>query len=147
MKIGLSADHRGYKLKEILKVYLQEKGYEIEDFGTSDFERIDFPEFAFSLCEKVISQDVDFGIAICGTGIGMSIACNKVKGIYCAKVSTIKEAKYARAHNDANVLAISGKMNHIKAKMIVKKFIKTELDSEETYKNRIMQIKKYEGKK
>lgn len=79
MKICLGSDHRGYKLKEIMKVYLQEKGYEIIDVGTKNFDRVDFPDYCFSLCQKVVNKDAEIGILFCGTGIGMSIAANKVK--------------------------------------------------------------------
>ncbi len=147
MKIGLAADHRGYKLKEKIKVFLQEKGYEIEDYGTENFERVDYPIYAQKLCKDIIENQVDLGIAVCGTGIGMSIACNKVKGIYCAKVNSIKESKLSRQHNNANVLAIKGTMCFIKAKIIVKKFLKETLLEDEVYQRRINQIKKIENKK
>lgn len=147
MRIGLVADHRGYKLKGILNVYLQEKGIETKDLGTNSFERVDFPLLAEKLCKSIKEEELDLGIAICGTGIGMSIACNKVSGIYCAKVSTIKEAKLSKEHNNANVLAISGEMSTLKAKLIVKKFIKANFSEEEVYKNRFKQIERIEKKK
>lgn len=140
MKIGLVADHRGYKLKEILKLYLQVKGYEIEDLGTNNFERIDYPLLAESLCKKVITNEVTYGIAICGTGIGMDIACNKVNGIFCGKINTLKEAKLCKEHNNCNVIALSGNMWKYKAKKIVMRFLKTEFLDDEVYKNRIKQL-------
>ena len=106
MKICLGSDHRGYKLKEIIKVYLQEKGYEIIDVGTKNFDRVDFPDYCFSLCQKVVNKDAEIGILFCGTGIGMTIAANKVKGIYCARITNVKEAKLAKEHNDANVIVL-----------------------------------------
>lgn len=144
MKIGLAADHRGYKLKEKIKVFLQEKGYEIEDFGTTDFDRVDHPLLAEKLGKSLQNEEIQYGIAICGTGIGMSITCNKMDGIYCAKVENIKEARLSREHNNCNVVAFSGEMCMLKAKRIVMKFLKTEFLNEEVYKNRIEQIKKIE---
>lgn len=147
MKIGLAADHRGYKLKEQIKVFLQEKGYEIEDYGTENFDRVDYPIYAQKLCKDIVEKEIDFGITVCGTGIGMSIACNKIKGIYCAKVNSIKEAKLSRQHNDANVIAIKGNMFVFKAKAIVKKFLKETPLEDEVYERRINQVKKMEAKK
>lgn len=144
MKIGLVADHRGYKLKEILKLYLQEKGYEVVDLGTNNFDRVDYPLLAESLCKKIIEEEVTYGIAICGTGIGMAIACNKVNGIYCGKVNSIKEAQLCKEHNNCNVIALSGKMNSYKAKLIVKKFLKEEFFNEEPYTSRIKQLEQIE---
>lgn len=146
MKVGLVADHRGYKLKETLKVYLQEKGYEILDLGTNNFDRVDYPLFAETLCEKIKSKEVDLGVAICGTGIGMSIACNKVNGIYCGKVNSIKEAKLIKEHNNCNCIALSGKIGSLKAKMIVKRFLKSEFLNDEVYNNRLKQIEEIEKK-
>ena len=147
MKIGLAADHRGYKLKEKLKVFLQEKGYEIVDVGTFNFERTDFPLLAEKLCKKLKENVVSYGIAICGTGIGMSIACNKIHGIYCAKVDSIKDAKMAKEHNNCNVISIKGKMCSLKAKTIVSKFLKTDFNTDdEKYKERFDQIIKIESK-
>ena len=90
MKIGIASDHRGYKLKEFLKNHLD---YEMIDYGTTSEESVDYPDFGISLGEAVAKGNTDLGIAICGSGIGISIACNKVKGIRCAKVSNKQEAK------------------------------------------------------
>lgn len=144
MKIGLCSDHRGYKLKESLKVFLQEKGYEIEDFGTNSFERCDHPVYAKNMCQKIVNDELTYGIAICGTGIGMSIACNKMKGIYCAKVSTVKEAIFSRSHNNCNVIAISGNMCKFKAKKVIMKFIKTKVIDDIVYEKRRNEIKEIE---
>ena len=129
MKVGLVADHRGYKLKEVLKLYLQEKGYEIIDLGTNNFERVDYPWLAESLCKKITEKEVDYGIALCGTGIGMSIVANKVKGIRCAKCNDEEEAKYSRMHNDANILALGADyIDTSKAIKIVRMWIATEFE-------------------
>lgn len=144
MKIGVVADHRGYKLKEKIKVYLQEKGYEVEDCGTNNFERTDHPLLAEKLGKKIQSKEIDYGIAVCGTGIGMSITCNKMDGIYCAKVDRVKEARLSREHNNCNVIAFRGDMCSFKAKRIVMKFLKTDFLDEEVYQNRINQVKRIE---
>ncbi len=107
MKIGIANDHGGYILKKELVEKLKEKGYDIIDYGSISEERVDYPEYAFKLCHGVISEEIDLGIAICKTGIGMSIACNKVKGIRCAKIDNKIDAEFSKKHNNANVLAIS----------------------------------------
>ncbi len=146
MKICLGSDHRGYKLKEIIKVYLQEKGYEIIDVGTKNFDRVDYPDFGFAVCEKIINKEAEVGMLFCGTGIGMSIVANKVKGIYCARITNVKEAKIAKEHNNANVIAMSGNICSFKAKKMVMKFLKEKLLDDEVYQERIDKIKKYEEK-
>ena len=107
MTIGITNDHRGVKVKQFLTEYLTELGYNVIDYGTDTEEPADFPDYAKKLGMGVLNKEVELGIAICGTGIGMSIALNKMKGIYCAKVSTVSEATLSRAHNNANVIAIS----------------------------------------
>ena len=114
MKIAIASDHRGYKLKDYLINEL-EKEYEVIDLGTNSEESTDYPDYAFMLGEAVISGVADFGVAICGSGIGISIACNKVKGIRCAKVSNSEEAKYTREDNDANIVAFGEKTNNKEA--------------------------------
>lgn len=145
MRIGIASDHRGYQLKEELKKYLSKKNFEIIDYGTNSTENVDYTTFAFNLGESVVKRDVDFGIVICGTGIGISIACNKVRGIRCAKVDNIKEAELTRRDNDANVLALNGSMPLYRAKDIVDVFFSTNFSGIERYINRINQIIEYEN--
>ena len=147
MKIGIVSDHRGYRLKEKLVVYLKRIGHDIKDLGCDGKNTVDYPSFAFELGNNVVNKNVDLGIAICGSGIGISIACNKVKGIRCAKVDSIKEAKLTRLDNDANVLALNGAMPTYKAKDIVDAFLKTEFSNLERHKRRIEQIDNYEKAK
>ena len=109
MKIGLASDHRGYKLKQQLIEELVKRNYEVEDYGTDSEESTDYPDYAFKLGENVRDKKVDFGVAICGSGIGISIACNKVKGVRCAKVTTRKEAKVTRNDNNSNIVAFGEK--------------------------------------
>ena len=144
MKIAIASDHKGYHLKTTLITYLTKRGYEIIDVGTDSVITTDYPKYAFALCEKIIQQEVDFGVVICGTGIGVSIACNKVKGIRCAKVDNIKEAKLTRLDNNANVLAINGNMYAYKAKDILDVFLKTNFSNETRHKKRLKMIEDYE---
>ncbi len=142
-KIGIASDHRGYKLKQKLTNYLNKKGYTVIDYGCDDTTSHDYPEYGFKLGEGVRDKKIEKGIAICGSGIGISIACNKVKGVRCAKVNNVKEAKYTRLDNDANIIAISGEMSTLKAKDIVDTFLKTEFSNEERHKNRIKMLDDY----
>jgi len=146
MKIGIANDHRGYKLKTKLIPYLQKKGYEVEDYGALSTESVDYPDYGILLGEKVRDNEVDFGIAICGSGIGISIACNKVKGVRCAKVNNPKEAKLTRLDNNANVIALSEKLHIFEAKDIIDVFLNTEYKEEERFQRRIDKITKYEEK-
>ena len=141
MKIGIASDHRGYKLKEELKENLD---YEFIDYGTNSEESTDYPIYAFKLGKAVVNQEVDFGVAICGSGIGISIACNKVKGIRCAKVSNSEEAMYTRNDNNSNIVAFGEKTSLEEAIDIVKKFIETPASLEEKHQRRVQEIIDYE---
>lgn len=144
MKIGFASDHRGYKLKKELINELKKENYEIIDYGTDSEESTDYPDYAFKLGENVVNKNVDFGVAICGSGIGISIACNKVKGIRCAKVSNKEEAEVTRIDNDSNIVAFGEKTSFAEALAIVKAFINTESSDLEKHKRRINKIKEYE---
>ena len=141
MKIGIASDHRGYKLKEALKENLD---YEFIDYGTDNEESTDYPIYAFKLGKAVVDKEVDFGVAICGSGIGISIACNKVKGIRCAKVSNSEEAMYTRNDNNSNIVAFGEKTSLEEAIDIVKKFIETPASQEEKHQRRVQEIIDYE---
>lgn len=144
MKIGIASDHRGVYLKSVLIEYLEHSGYEVINYGTDTTSSVDFPDYAFLLGEGVKKKKVDLGIAICGTGIGMSIALNKIKGIYCAKISNISEAVLCRSHNDANVIAMSADTDLEQAKSMVDKFIGTPFSSVDKYVKRNNMIKEHE---
>lgn len=146
MKIAIASDHRGYKLKEYLKKELTKLNYEIIDFGTNSEESTDYPDYAFKLAESVVSKESEFGIAICGSGIGISIACNKVKGIRCARVTTKEDAIVTRNDNDSNIVAFSGDLLETQALDIVQTFIKTPHSIEEKHHRRVNKIKEYEEK-
>ena len=145
MKIGICSDHRGVYMKRILVEYLEHEGYEIVDFGTDTTDSVDFPEYAFKLGDSLIKKKINRGIAICGTGIGMSIALNKVKGVYCAKVNNINEVVLCRQHNDANVIAISADLDEDLAKEIADKFLEIEFLGDAKYKRRNKMIKDREN--
>ena len=106
MKIAIGADHGGYKLKEEIKKYLDELEIKFVDLGTNSEERVDYPIIAKQVCESVQSKDADFGIVICKTGYGMSIVANKYKGIRCAACYNQESAKFAKLHNNINVVAL-----------------------------------------
>lgn len=142
-KIGIASDHRGYHLKQKLTKYLEKKGYTVIDYGADSAVSSDYPEPAFKLGKGVVNNEVEKGIAICGSGIGISIACNKVKGVRCAKVDNTKEIKQSRKDNDANVMAISGSMPLIRAKDIVDVFLKTKYKGEERHQRRIDMLNNY----
>lgn len=144
MKIALASDHRGYELKSKLIEYLKEK-YEIIDLGTNSEESVDFPLYGIKLGETIKNNEADFGIAICGTGIGISIAVNKVKGVMCAKISTKEEARLAKEHNNANVIAFSGSIPEAQAIEMVETFISATPNQEEKYRRRINQIIDYDN--
>ena len=108
MKIVLGADHNGVDFKQLLIDHLISGGYEIEDAGPSDTESVDYPDFAFAAAEMVSNGSADRGILICGSGIGMSMAANKVPGIRAALCFSPESAALARQHNDANVLTLAG---------------------------------------
>lgn len=146
MKIGIASDHRGYNLKEYLKKQLSTENYEIIDLGTASEESTDYPDYAFALGEKVSSKELDFGVAICGSGIGISIACNKVKGVRCAKVSTKEEAMITRIDNNSNIVAFGEKTSPTDALEIIKAFIETPSSTEEKHIRRVNKISEYEEK-
>ena len=110
MKIALAADHGGFELKEKVKEYLQEKGYELLDLGTHNEESVDYPNYGRACGEAVVKGDAEKGIVVCGTGIGISIAANKVKGIRCALCTNTFMAEMASRHNNANVLSLGGRV-------------------------------------
>lgn len=132
MKIGIATDHGGFQVKEELKRYLEET-YEIVDFGTNNEESVDYPKYAFLIGEAIQKQEIDFGIVICKTGIGMSIACNKVKGVRCAKVDNKEEASLTRLHNNSNVIALSAKKSIEELKEIIHIFLTTNFSLEERH--------------
>jgi ribose 5-phosphate isomerase B len=110
VKVAIAADHGGYTLKEEIKQYLESAGIEYQDFGCHSEDSVDYPDYALPVAEKVAKGEFDRGILICGTGIGMSIAANKIDGVRCALVHDCFTAKATREHNDSNVLAMGARV-------------------------------------
>jgi RpiB/LacA/LacB family sugar-phosphate isomerase len=126
MKIAIAADHAGFELKEIIKEYLKKSGNEVTDFGTKTTEPVDYPDFAVPASRSVASGKSDRGILICGSGQGMAISANKIKGIRAALCNDLSSAKMSRLHNDSNVLAIGGRvLSRDTAVEIVKTWLET----------------------
>lgn len=145
MVIGIATDHHGVKVKSELIDYFTRQGYQMVDYGTNSEDMVDYPSFAFQVGEEVALKKIDYGILLCGTGIGMSIACNKVKGVRCAKVSNVEEARLSREHNDANVLALSSNMPIDQIEEVVHIFLTTSFLGER-HLRRVQQITTYEEK-
>jgi ribose 5-phosphate isomerase B len=125
--IALGADHAGFELKEALKAWLIEQGYQVLDFGTHSPESVDYPDYAAQVAESVAGHKVERGVLICGTGIGMAIAANKVPGVRAALCSDLYTARMSREHNDANVLTMGGRlMGPEMAQDILKMWLQTD---------------------
>ncbi|HEU0139986.1 MAG TPA: ribose 5-phosphate isomerase B [Bryobacteraceae bacterium] len=130
MKIAIAADHAGVSLKRRLREVLRRKGHEIVDLGTDSEESVDYPDYARAVAVKVAEGAVDRGILICSTGVGMSIAANKVPGIRAALAVNPEEVRLTRAHNDANVLTIGAKFTpDSEAERMVDTFLATEFEA------------------
>jgi ribose 5-phosphate isomerase B len=110
MKIALAADHVGFGLKEKVREYLKSQGLEVEDYGPSNAESVDYPDFAEMVAAQVAAKQADYGVLVCGTGIGMMLAANKVPGIRAVVANNTISARMAREHNNANVLTMGGRM-------------------------------------
>lgn len=110
MKIAVGCDHGGLEHKNAIAEHLKERGFEVTDYGIYEQKSVDYPEIAQKLCEGIVNGDNELGILVCGTGIGMSIAANKVKGIRAAACSEHFSAKYTRMHNNSNVLCLGGRV-------------------------------------
>lgn len=109
MTIAIAADHGGFELKDILIDYLAEKGHSIINLGTDSPESVDYPDYAKACCDEVLSKRADFGILVCGTGVGISIAANKIDGIRCGLCPSKEIAALVKQHNNANVIALGGR--------------------------------------
>ena len=144
MKVIISGDHAGMTLRNEVKSVLEELGYEYEDIGADCTASVDYPDYAFPAAERVANGEFDRGIVICGTGIGVSIAANKVKGIRCALVHDVYSAKATRQHNDSNMLAMGERVTGPSlAREIVKTWLTTEFEGDR-HQRRINKISDYE---
>ncbi len=139
--IAIGSDHGGYDLKMIVKKHLEDRGFEVKDFGCFDKNSCDYPDFGRAAAEAVASGECEKGIVLCTTGIGISITANKVKGIRCALCTDTYLAKMTRLHNDANMLALGAHdIGQGLALDIVDTFLDTEFSGEEKHVRRIGKI-------
>jgi len=145
MKIFIASDHRGVTTKEEITKYLNENGIEVVEIGITNNEADDYPDFAFRIGKLINENKSSIGILICGNGIGMSIAANKVNGVRCARVVDVDDAFKAKNHNGANVIAIGANLDIELIKEIVDTFISTKPASDERHLKRIDKIIKYEN--
>ncbi len=141
MVIAIGSDHGGYDLKDSVKKHLVSKGFEVKDLGTHSKDACDYPDVAKDVAKAVNEKECDFGILICGTGIGISIAANKVKGIRAALVHDVFSAKATREHNDANILCMGARvLGEGLALEIVDTFLRTDFSKDQRHINRITKI-------
>ena len=141
MKIAMGCDHGAFALKNVVKAHLEGKGYEVCDFGTYSLDSCDYPDFAEKAAKAVASGECEKGIVLCTTGIGISIAANKVKGIRCALLSDVMSARMTREHNDTNVMAIgAGVVGQMLALEIVDTWIGTDFSHNERHQRRIDKV-------
>lgn len=127
MKIVLGADHGGYELKDRIAAYLKEKGYTIKDMGVNTPDSVDYPDQAEKTAKEFLAGNYEFGVVCCGTGIGISISANKVKGIRCALPQNIFAAKMSKEHNNANMIAFGGRIEyHEPVEKMIDAFINAE---------------------
>ncbi len=110
IRVAVGSDHAGYPLKERVRQYLERKGFDVEDAGTNSTNSVDYPDFAEKVAGRVASGQVDFGVLMCGTGIGVALSANKVPGVRAATCNETISARFARSHNNANVLAMGGRL-------------------------------------
>lgn len=143
MKIAIGCDHGGLEHKDAIVAHLKERGFEVKDSGIYENHSVDYPDIAVKICADITSGECERGILVCGTGIGMSLAANKVKGIRAAAVSEHFSAKYTRLHNDSNVLCLGGRVIGIGTALeLVDLFVDTEFEGgrHENRVNKVMAI-------
>lgn len=146
MKVAIGSDHAGFKLKEQIKAFLTEKGFEVLDKGCFSETSCDYPDFGEAIALEVIAKNCDFGCIICGTGIGISISANKIPGIRAALCVSKEMAHLAKAHNDANIIAIGSRIKLLDTpEEILEAFINSKFEGGR-HENRINKIKKIEEK-
>lgn len=142
--IGIGSDHAAFEFKEAIRTWLIETGYAVRDFGTCGPERVDYCDYGFRVAEAVARGECERGLVFCGTGVGISISANKVRGIRCVVCSEPYSAKLSRAHNDTNMLALGARVVGIElAKMIVEIWLATEFEGGR-HADRVQTISRYE---
>lgn len=141
MKIAMACDHGGFDYKEKLKSVLLAEGYEVVDYGCHSSASVDYPDMAYPCAKAVGNKEVDRGIVICGTGIGVSIVANKVEGVRCALVSDLFSAQATREHNDSNMLAMGGRVISEELMLqIAKVWLETPFSNDERHLRRIAKV-------
>lgn len=146
MKIALGCDHGGLEHKNAIGEFLKESGHEVVDFGIYEQVSVDYPDIAKKVCESIIKGETERGILVCGTGIGMSIAANKYKGIRAAACSEHFSAKYTRLHNNSNILCLGGRVVGVGTAIeLAELFVNTEFEGGR-HQNRIDKIAEIENK-
>lgn len=144
--IGIGNDHGGYELKMHIKKLLESKGIEVKDFGTHNTDSVDYPDIAIPVCESVVNGECQCGILVCGTGIGMSIAANKINGIRAAHVTDSFSARMTKMHNNANVICLGGRITGPEiASDIVEAYLNAEFQGGR-HENRVNKIMALENK-
>jgi ribose 5-phosphate isomerase B len=145
MKIAIGCDHGGLEHKNAIVEHLKNRGFEVEDFGIYEQVSVDYPDIAKKVCQSIVNKDNERGILVCGTGIGMSLAANKFKGIRAAVCSEHFSAKYTRLHNDSNILCLGGRVIGIGTALeLVDLFVDTEFEGGR-HQNRINKITEIEN--
>jgi ribose 5-phosphate isomerase B len=145
VRIAIGGDHRGLALKPLVIRLVEEAGHSYKDFGCYTEESVDYPDIAEKVAKAVIKGDFDRGILICGTGIGMCIAANKVKGIRAAQCYNVFTARRARQHNDAQICCLSGEEGKAHVPAIIEAFLNTDFEGDR-HMRRLNKIRKIEGK-
>ena len=142
MKIGIAADHGGYALKEKLSVLIRDAGFELVDFGASSYDPVDdYPDFVIPLARALAAGEVDRGLAVCGSGVGASIAANKVRGVRAALITETYSARQGVEHDDLNLLCLGGRVIGIElAKELLRAFLDAECSGEERHRRRLGKI-------
>ena len=147
MKIGISNDHSAVEYKNVVMNHLKEKGFEVVNYGTDSSDAFDYPLAAEALCNGILQGEVEYGIAICGTGVGISMACNKFKGIRACCCSESVSARLSREHNNANVVCFGARVIGLNTAIdIADTFVSTQFSNGERHIKRISLIKEIEDK-
>lgn len=141
-RCAIGSDHRGFALKEAIIAKLARDGFFIKDMGTYDSSSVDYPDFAVKVVEEILKGEVEFGILLCGTGIGMSISANRFKGIRASLIYNLDSARLARAHNNANVACIGAWMDPDEALKYLEVFFETKFEGGR-HERRLQKIEKY----
>ena len=146
MRVAIGSDHAGFELKEKVKRLLKDLHHEVSDEGTISTDSVDYPDFAVRVAEAVSKAESDRGILVCGSGIGMSIAANKVPGVRAALCHNVEAARLSRQHNDANVLTLGSRLlDHSLSEQIVREWLQTSFEAGR-HQRRVQKIAQLEGR-